>query len=103
MGLGLSIVRTSAQGTTKTRTATVMDWGFAPGNESQMEALLRGACTKLAFAGVDDLVIFSSPPSRGRGLLAGLARIVEPFRVFTAGVEPTADATSGVYVNPTYF
>jgi hypothetical protein len=101
---GLTIVRANAERATKTRTATVMDWGYAPGAEWQMDALLRGACARLASAGVDDLAIFTSPPSRGRDLLAGLARSVERFRVNTTwGARPTVDATHGIYVDPIYF
>jgi hypothetical protein len=100
---GLRIVRADDSGSTVTRTATALDWGFAPGAEIEMEALLRAACTNLAAAGVDDLVVFSSPPSRGRDLLAGLARAVEGFRVGTGGLQPRTASTSGVYVDPVYF
>jgi hypothetical protein len=100
---GLRIVRASADGTKGTRTATVMDWGFEPAAEAQMEALLRGTCARLATEGVDDLVIFSSPASRGRSLLVGHARLIEPFRVFTAGAKPTRNGTDGTYVDPVYF
>lgn len=100
---GLRIVRTEASGSTATRTATALDWGFAPGAEDEMEALLRYACATLAAAGVDDLVLFSSPPSPGRDLLVRLARTIEPFRLGTGGIQPRRDATNGIYVDPVYF
>ena len=100
---GLRIVRTSAFSTRAARTATVLDWGFEPGAEAELEALLRGACAALAAHGVDDLAIFSSPPSPGHDLLVGLARSVERFRVATGGIMPSRDATCGVYADPVYF
>jgi GNAT superfamily N-acetyltransferase len=100
---GLRIVRVAASGTTTTRTASVLDWGFAPGAEAEMEALLRSACSTLATAGVDDLTIFTSPPSRGRSLLADLARAVRICRVSTAGIRPRSPETTGTYVDPVYF
>ena len=100
---GLRMVRKDAGGSVETRTATVLDWGFEPGAEAEMESLIRSACSTLASAGVDDLVTFSSPPSRGRVLLAGLARSVEPFLVRTGGLMPRDDARNGVYVDPIYF
>ena len=100
---GLRIVRTDASGTTTNRTATVLDWGFEQGADAEMEGLLRGVCATLAARGVDDLVIFSSPPSRGRALLVRLARTVERFRVGTGGIQPLRDSTNGIYVDPIYF
>lgn len=100
---GLSIVRMSGSGTRAARTATVLDWGFEPGGEGELEALIRSACAELGALGVDDLAIFSSPPSPGRDLLVGLARSVERFRVGTGGVMPSRDTTCGVYVDPIYF
>ena len=100
---GLRIIRTDASGTTETRTATALDWGFEPGAEDEMGALLRTACATLAGTGVDDLVVFSSPPSPGRDLLVGLARIVERFRVGTGGRQPTTGTANGIYVDPIYF
>lgn len=100
---GLRIVRVDASGTATTRTATALDWGFAPGADAEMEALLRSACSTLAAAGVDDLTIFTSPPSRGRSLLADLARAVRVCRVTTAGVWPRAPETTGIHVDPVYF
>lgn len=100
---GLRIVRKTASSTTAARTATALDWGYEPGAEDEMQALVRSACASLASLGVDDLLIFTSPPSRGRNPLAGLARAIEPFRVSTLGVPPCADATAGIYVDPIYF
>ena len=99
---GLRIVRVDASGTSESRTATVLDWGFTAGAEAEMKALLRAACSSLAEAGVDDLVIFSSPPSPGRDILVKLARTVERFFVAT-GPRPSSDSTNGVYVDPVYF
>ncbi|MEO8458066.1 MAG: hypothetical protein ABI559_09660 [Chloroflexota bacterium] len=99
----LRIVRAGASGTTETRTATALDWGFTSGAEAEMEALLRAACSSLTERGVDDLVIFSSPPSLGRDLLVRLARTVERFRVATGGAQPSSDSTNGIYVDPVYF
>ncbi len=100
---GLRIIRSDGAGSTERRSATVLDYGFEPEAEADLEALLRSACSSLQTAGVDDLVIFTSPASRGRDLLARLARSVESFRVQSGGPMPTRDATRGTYVDPVYF
>ncbi len=100
---GLRIVRVDSSGTATTRAATVLDWGFAPGAEAELEALLRSACSTLAEAGVDDLTIFTSPPSPGRSLFADLARAVRVCRVSTGGPRPRAPEITGTYVDPVYF
>jgi hypothetical protein len=100
---GLRMVRLDHSGESETRTATCLDWGFEPGAEAEIEALLRSACSTLADSGVDDLVVFTSPPSLGRDALARLARRVDRFFVNTPGAAPSKDSTHGLYVDPIYF
>jgi len=81
------------------RPTIVIDHGFLPGAEHEFEALLRGWCAWANDRGLDRLSIFSSDASPGYGLLHSLASAVEPFFVWTPGIEePAGAAERGIYV-----
>ena len=100
-GESLKVVRDADGVRNESRPAMVVDYGFVPGGEREFEALLRGWCAKMKERGLDTLSIFSSDASPGHALLRGLAREVEPFFVWTPGIEePAGAAERGIYVDP---
>jgi hypothetical protein len=89
---------------TVSRSGVVLDYAFAPGAESELEALLRAWCGRLAGEGFDTLVIYSSPASPGAALLAQLGRDTERFFMWTPGIEvPPGAEHRGLYVDAAYF
>jgi len=103
-GESLKVVRESDGIRTESRPAIVVDHGFAPGGEHEFEALLRGWCAWASERGMDTLSIFSSDGSPGDALLRSLASTVEPFFVWTPGIEePAGSVDHGIYVDPIYF
>jgi hypothetical protein len=103
-GESLKVVRESEGSRTESRAAIVIDYGFLPGGEQEFAALLRGWCAWANEHELDTLSIFSSDASPGFGLLRSLASAVEPFFVWTPGIdEPAAGAERGIYVDPIYF
>lgn len=103
-GESLKVVREWDGTRTESRPAIVVDHGFLRGGEHEFEALLRGWCTWANERGLDTLSIFSSDASPGHGLLSSLASGVEPFFVWTPGIEePAGSAERGIYVDPIYF
>ncbi|MHB8528949.1 MAG: hypothetical protein ACYC8V_05470, partial [Caulobacteraceae bacterium] len=82
----------------------LLDYGFAPGSEREFEALLRAWCGWLAQQGMDRLSIFTSPASRGAGLITALASEVEAFNLWTPGIPvPPGAASRALYIDPIYF
>jgi hypothetical protein len=58
----------------------------------------------LAPQGVDTLVIYTSPASRGAALLTGLARETGAFFTWTPGIKvPPGAAERGLYTDAAYF
>lgn len=103
-GESLKVVRESDGTRTESRPAIVVDYGFLPGAEREFEALLRGWCAWANERELDTLSIFSSDASPGHALLRSLASAVEPFFVWTPGIEePAGAAERGIYVDPIYF
>lgn len=103
-GESLKVVRESDGVRSESRPALVVDYGFLPGGEHEFESLLRGWCGWAKERGLDTLSIFSSDESPGYPLLRALARDVEPFFVWTPGIEEPAGASKrGIYVDPVYF
>jgi len=89
---------------TVSRSGVVLDYAFAPGAESELEALLRAWCGRLAGEGFDTLVIYSSPASPGAALLAQLGRDTERFFMWTPGIKvPPGAEHRGLYVDAAYF
>ena len=88
----------------ESRRGLVLDYGFMPGAEDELEGVLRAWCARLAESGLDTLAMFTSPASPGSELLCLLASHVEPFNVWTPGIpEPPGSAERGIYVDPIYF
>ncbi len=104
-GESLKVVRESDGTLTESRPAIVIDYGFLPGGEHDFEALLRGWCAGANARELDIVSIFSSDASPGHALLRSLASAVEPFFVWTPGIEEPAGSAekNGIYVDPIYF
>jgi hypothetical protein len=104
-GESLKVVRESGGTRTESRPAIVVDYGFSGGGEDEFEALLRGWCAWANERELDTLSIFSSDASPGHALLRSLASAVEPFFVWTPGIEEPAGSAAehGIYVDPIYF
>ncbi len=103
-GESLKVVRESDGIRTESRPAMVVDHGFLAGGEHEFEALLRGWCAWANERGLDTLSIFSSDASPGYALLRSLASAVDPFFVWTPGIEePAGSKERGIYVDPIYF
>ena len=89
---------------TVTVPAVVLDYAFAPGAETELEALLRAWCAWLAARGMDTLVIYTSPAAAGAEQLRGLARATGEFFMWTPGIAVPPDAEArGLYVDAIYF
>jgi GNAT superfamily N-acetyltransferase len=85
------------------RSGAVLDFGYLPGGEDDLVALLRGACAVLARDGMAELTIFSSPGARHWDLLSNLGTPGE-FWFWTSELPQPADAESnGLYVDHIYF
>lgn len=103
-GDSLKVVRESDGARSESRPALAVDYGFVEGGEHELEALLRGWCGWANARGLDTLSIFSSDGSPGQTLLASLASAVEPFYVWTPGIEePVGASERAIYVDPIYF
>ncbi len=88
----------------ESRRGLVLDYGFLPGAEDELEALLRGWCGWLAGRGLDTLSIFTSALSPGYDRLRGLASEVEAFDFWTPGIAvPPGASERGLYVDQVYF
>jgi hypothetical protein len=82
----------------------VMDYAFAPGAEAEFEALLRAWCGALAPAGIDTLVIYTSPASPGSALISRLGRATIDFYTWTPGIPvPQGAGQRGLYTDGAYF
>jgi hypothetical protein len=100
---GMRLLRESGAAREESVRALVLDFGFAPGAEAELVALLRAACATLTAQGCTHLSLFSSPGSPGRDALTALAVRVEPY-TFNMGLPEPDDVTSrGLYVDQLYF
>ncbi len=89
---------------TETRRRLVLDYGFVPGAEAELEGLLRAWCGWLAGHGHTHLSIFTSEPSRGFSVIRGMADDLERFDLWTPPIrEPEGAARHGVLVDQIYF
>ncbi len=103
-GAALRSVTETSGVQTVTVPAVVMDYAFAPGAEAELEALLRAWCRTLAPAGIDTLVIYTSPASPGTALINGLGRSTGAFFTWTPGIKvPAGAGQRGLYTDATYF
>jgi hypothetical protein len=86
------------------RRGLVLDYGFEPGREGALEALLRAWCAWLTERQLDTLSIFTSESSPGYDSLVRLASKVDAFDLWTPGMaEPTGAGERGLYVDQVYF
>ena len=84
--------------------AVVVDYACEPGAEAELEALLRAWCGMLAPAGIDTLVIYTSPASPAAPRLTALARDVGAFFTWTPGIPvPEGAEQRGLYTDAVYF
>jgi len=103
-GESIKLVVESNDGRVESRRGHVLDYGFLPGGEEDLTGLLRAWCGWLAAAGMDTLLIFTSPASPGSEVLRSLARHSEAFYMWTPGIpEPEGVAARGLYVDQAYF
>jgi hypothetical protein len=98
-------VITETQGRrTVSRRAMVLDYGFMPGAENELESLLRAWCAELAALTIDTLSIFTSAPSAGSARISSLGYEVESFNMWSPGIAEGRDALqNGLYVDAIYF
>ena len=103
-GNSLKVITESKDGRSESRRGLVLDYGFLPDAENELEALLRAWCARLAEEDIDMLSIFTSEPSPGCRQILALGRNVEPFNMWSPGIPESRDATQyGLYVDPVYF
>jgi hypothetical protein len=103
-GDSLKVITESKNGRSESRRGLVLDYGFLPGAESELEALLRAWCARLAEEKIEMLSIFTSESSPGSGRILALGCDVEPFNMWSPGISESRDSTqNGLYVDPVYF
>lgn len=102
---GVRVTTTSDDPSVVARRAYVLDYGFVPGGEDDLEGLLRAWSTSVAGLGMDELSIFTSVWSSAYPILRSLAKETEVLRI-TMGPripEPDDVGERGMYVDHVYF
>ena len=103
-GDALRVIAQAPNGRTESRRGLVLDYGFLPGAEDQLEALLRAWCATLVGDRIDTLSIFTSEPSPGSARICALGAEIERFNMWTPGIAEGRHSTEcGLYVDPIYF
>ena len=103
-GDSLKVIRETRGQRTVSRRAMVLDYGFLPGAENELESLLRTCCAKLVAQKIDTLSIFTSAPSAGSRRIVSLGSEVESFNMWSPGIAEGRDAVqNGLYVDAIYF
>ncbi|HME70414.1 MAG TPA: hypothetical protein VKM54_11180 [Myxococcota bacterium] len=88
----------------ESRRATVLDWGFVPGDGvDSLEALVRAWCARLATRGVTHLSLFASDASPAAPLLRSLAESIVEIEFQCLLPEPSDSAERGFFVDPVYY
>ena len=101
---GLRLHREGPDGLTTNVEALVLDYGFTPGADDQLHALLRTASASLADRGVTNLGIFTSVGAAGREMLMTLPGSVDRcVFLWWRPAEPADVTLRGLYVDPVYF
>jgi hypothetical protein len=100
---GIHVIRETPAGVENDVRALVLDYGYEPGAEDELAALVRAACANLASAGTTELTLFTGAQSSAYSRLAPLAKRVEPYVLSLRAQEPEDLATRGVYVDQLYF
>lgn len=87
----------------ESRGAAVLDFGYEPGGEHELLALLGAWCSWLEARGMSSLSLFSSPGARHWSLLNPLGEL-RRFDFWTPAIPaPEPAAGHGVYVDHIYF
>lgn len=88
----------------ETTRGLVLDFGFdGDAGLDELKRLLRHTCAAARDAGMNQLSIFSSPPSPGADCIQELAQGVVPYEFAFGEPEPPDLAERGAYVDPIYF
>ncbi|MBI5948259.1 MAG: GNAT family N-acetyltransferase [Chloroflexi bacterium] len=86
------------------RTGAVLDFGFLPGAEHELVALLRAWCAWLFERGMTELSLFTSAGTRSWATVSGLGGECRLFDFWTPQLpEPEGAAGRGLYVDHIYF
>ncbi len=103
-GESITVRRTDRDGiVTEARGAAVVDFGYLPGGEDDLLAVLGAWCAWLSAHGMTELSIFSSPGCRHWPLLKDLGAQT-PFDFWTASIpQPVEAATRRLHVDHVYF
>ena len=84
--------------------ALVLDFGFEPGAEAELAALLQAVAADALDAGMTHLSIFTSDASPGSAVLRSLASALERYELATPyTAEPEGASARGLYVDQIYF
>lgn len=87
----------------ESRGAGLMDYGYLPGGEAELVALIRAWCALLAAQGMAEFTLFDSPPTRHHHFLAPLGEC-SSFGFWTPSLpQPQGAETNGLYVDHIYF
>ena len=100
---GLRVTREEDGRRSETVRASVLDHGFLPGAEDELEQLLRAWCGRLAELGTSELAIYTSEGSPNYGVVSGLASQIDAYHFRMGVAEPDGAAQRGLYVDAVYF
>jgi hypothetical protein len=99
----INVIRETAAGTENDVRALVLDYGYEPGAEDELVALLRAACADLAPGGATEVALFTCPQSPAYPHLVPLAKRIEPYVLSLRVLAPADLAVRGIYVDQLYF
>jgi len=81
----------------------VLDHGFVPGAEDELERLLRAWCAHLVDLGHTEVTFITSEGSPAHPIVTSLARHIDPFSFRMSVPEPEGTRERGLYVDAIYF
>ncbi len=99
----INVIRETPAGVENDVRALVLDYGYEPGAEDELVALLRAACAELAPAGTTELTLFTCPQSTAYTDVSRIAKRVEPYVLSLRVTAPDDLDARGVYVDQLYF
>lgn len=101
----INVIRETTAGVENDVRALVLDYGYEPGAEHELIALVRTACAELHESGTTELTLFTCPQSTAYAQLVALAKRLEPYvlSLRPPPAEPDDLATRGIYVDQLYF
>jgi hypothetical protein len=100
---GLKVMREENGERSETVRAAVLDHGFLPGAEDELEGLLRAWCGWLAERGTSELAVYTSEGSPNYRAVSGLASQIDVYDFRMGVAEPEGAAQRGLYVDAVYF